>query len=271
MSLSRAIFTWAVVTLFFNQLFPVIKQMQSTYLEGLFYDIFSVGIFQYMAWYVIFVRLLGSSDPVPAARWRDFLVIAALCLLVFLPTTRMIWVAAVGIAIYLWIFNGGDPKLRAAGIVLAALSTQEFWGHVFFNVVALPLLRAETAAVGTMLETARPGTVWQDNVITGPNGFGIMIYTGCSSFHNLSLAMLCWLTVSQFRHQNWQIRDFVIGGVVGGTIILLNIARLFLMAWDIDLFHYWHDGIGAEIFAVGASLTILLISLYGSRSARRLT
>jgi hypothetical protein len=129
--------------------------------------------------------------------------------------------------------------MRAAGIVLAALSVQEFWGHVFFNLVALPLPRAETAVVGMMLETARAGTVWQDNVITGPNGFGIMIYTGCSSFYNPSLAMLCWFTVSRFRNQNWQIRDFMVGSVVGGTIILLNIARLFLMTWDIDLFHYW--------------------------------
>lgn len=39
------------------------------------------------------------------------------------------------------------------------------------------------------------------------------------------------------------------------------------MAWDIDLFRYWHDGIGAAIFGIGASITILLISLYGSRSA----
>jgi hypothetical protein len=57
---------------------------------------------------------------------------------------------------------------------------------------------------------------------------------------------------------------------VGGTIILLNVIRLFLIAWDINLFHYWHDGVGAEIFAIGASLIILLISLYGSRSAKRL-
>ena len=52
-------------------------------------------------------------------------------------------------------------------------------------------------------------------------------------------------------------------------MIFLNVVRLFLMAWDINLFHYWHDGVGAEIFVNGASLTILLISLYGSRSAEQ--
>jgi len=68
------------------------------------------------------------------------------------------------------------------------------------------------------------------------------------------------------RRQDWQSRDLLIGGVVGATMILFNLARLCLMAWSDDLFHYWHDGIGSEIFAVGAWLTVLSISLYGSRS-----
>jgi hypothetical protein len=54
-------------------------------------------------------------------------------------------------------------------------------------------------------------------------------------------------------------------------MILFNVARLCLMGWNVDLFHYWHDGIGAEIFAIGASLTILSISLYGASPVRRPT
>jgi hypothetical protein len=84
--------------------------------------------------------------------------------------SRAIWVAAAGIAIYLFIFNGGDLQLRAAATVLAGLSVQEYWGHIFFNLVAFPLLNAETAAVGTLLAAVRPGTGWQDNMITGPFG-----------------------------------------------------------------------------------------------------
>jgi exosortase/archaeosortase family protein len=244
--------------------------MPAVSLEALVSDFLAVGIFQYLAWYVVF-RLLGSSDRAPAARSRDFLVIAALCIPVFLPTSKMVWVAATGIAAYLWLFNRGDPKVRAAGVVLAALSVQELWGHIFFNLVTFPLLRAETAVVGTMLEVARPGTVWHDNAITGPNGYGVVIINSCSSFHNLSLAMLCWLTVSRLRRQDWRVRDYVIGGVIGVTMILFNVVRICLMAWNINLYHYWHDGIGAEMYAIGASLTILLMSLYGARPTRRQT
>jgi exosortase/archaeosortase family protein len=153
--------------------------------------------------------------------------------------------------------------------VLGALSIQELWGHIFFNLVTFPLLRAETAVVGTLMDAIRPGTMWQDNAILAPNGFGIVIISSCSSFHNLSLAMLCWLTLSRLRHQDWRARDFVVGGAIGATMILFNVVRICLMGWDSDLYHYWHDGIGAEMYAIGASLTILLMSLYGSKPAGR--
>jgi hypothetical protein len=79
------------------------------------------------------------------------------------------------------------------------------------------------------------------------------------------------VTVSRLWNQSWRVRDFVTGGAIGVTMILFDVTRLCLMGWNIDLYHFWHDGIGAEIFAIGASLTILLISLYGARPARRLT
>jgi Transmembrane exosortase (Exosortase_EpsH) len=185
------------------------------------------------------------------------------------PVGRAIWVAALGVATLCWRFSGGDRKLRAAGIVFAALSVQELWGRIFFDLFALPLLRAETAVVGTMLRVVRAGTEWRDNVISGPSGHGIVVYDYCSSFHNLSLAALCWLTVRSLRDQSWQARDLVIGCVVGITMILFNVTRLCLMAWDANLYHYWHDGAGVQIFNIGASVTILLMSLYGSRSAGR--
>jgi hypothetical protein len=264
----RDVFIWAAAILFLNQLFGVVKEMPAVSLEALVSDFLAIGIFQYLAWYVVF-RLLISSDLAPEARSRDFLIIAALCLPIFLPTSKMVWVAATGIALYLWLFNQGDPKVRAAGVVLAALSVQELWGHIFFNLVTFPLLRAETAVVGTLLAAARPGTVWHDNAITEPNGFGIVIINSCSSFHNLSLAMLCWLTVSRLRRQDWRVRDLVIGGAIGVTMILFNVVKICLMAWNINLYHYWHDGIGAEMYAIGASLTILLMSLYGASPTRR--
>lgn len=264
----RDVFVWAAVILFLNYLFGIVKQIPAELIEELLTGVGAIGIFQYLAWYVIF-RLLLSSDRLAAARLSDFLIIAAFCLPVFLPTSKTVWVAATGIAIYWWLFNADDAKLRAVGLVLAALAVQELWGHVLFSLVTLPLLRAETAVVGAIMEAIRPGTAWHDNVVTGPSGFGIAIINSCSSFHNLSLALLCWVAVSRLWHQIWRVRDFVFGAAIGVTMILLNVVRLCLMSWDVDFYHFWHDGIGAEMFAVGASLTILLLSLCAASPARR--
>ncbi len=264
----RDLFIWVCAIIFLNQLFSSLKGMPSALLENQLSALGSVGVFQIIAWFATF-RLLALSDPRPVAQLRDYLIAVTLCCLLFIPMSRMIWIAALSVGIFGWLFNRGDPKLRAAGVVLTAISVQEYWGHIFFQLVARPLLRAETAVVGTMLQVVRAGTVWRDNVITGPSGHGIVVYDPCSSFHNLSLAALCWVSVHSFRDQSWQVRDFVIACVVCVTIVLFNVTRLCLMAWDADLYQYWHDGDGAQIFNIGASTTILLISLYGSRSAER--
>ena len=260
----RDLLIWVCAIVFMNQLFGVAKEMSSASLEQLPTDLGAVGVFQLMAWCAIF-RLLASSNPLPIAQSRDILIAVALCCL----STRVIWVTALGVAILCWLFSGGDRKLRAAGIVVAALSVQQLWGRILFALFARPVLRAETAVVGTMLQAVRAGTEWRDNVITGPSGHGIAVYDYCSSFHNLSLAALCWVTVRSLRDQSWQVRDLVIGCAVGMTIVLFNVTRLCLMAWDANLYHYWHNGAGVEIFNIGASTTILLMSLYGSRPAGR--
>ena len=264
----RDIFIWAAVILFLNYLFGTLKEMPAASPAELLTNFGAIGIFQYLAWYVIF-RLLLASDRAPAAHPRDFLVVAALCLPVFLPTSKTVWIAATGIAIYLSLFNAGDLKLRAAGIVLAALSVQELWGHILFNLITMPLLRAETAVVGMLMEAIRPGTAWHDNMVSAPSGFGIVIINSCSSFHNLSLALLCWVTISRMWHLTWRGRDFMFGAVIGVTMILFNVTRICLMSWDPAFYHYWHDGLGAEIFAIGASMTILLLSLCGARRGER--
>ena len=220
----RDVFIWVCAILLLNQLYGVVKELPSPSSKQLLVELGEVGVFQVLAWCAIF-RLLVLSDPRPIAQLRDLFIAVALCCLVFVPSTRMIWVAALGVAIFGWLCNRGDPKLRAAATVLAALSVQELWGRIFFGLFTLPLLRAETAVVGTMLQAIRPQTVWHDNVINGPSGHSIVVYDLCSSFHNLSLAALCWVTVRSLRDRRWQVRDIVTGCVVCITMVAFNMTR----------------------------------------------
>src|SRR5262245_60411765 len=73
----RSIFVWATIILFSNHLLATVKGVVPISFAQLVFSLQSVGIFQYLAWYVI-LRLLGSSDPIPVARWQDFLITVAL-------------------------------------------------------------------------------------------------------------------------------------------------------------------------------------------------
>ena len=266
----RDLFLWVCAILFFNQMLAAVGELQSASPWRLLSDLADSSFFQIMAWYAIF-RLLAASPSKQPAQISDILLALALCLPLFLPTTRTMKVLALGAAMFCWIRGRDDPKLRSAGIVLGALAIQEYWGHIVFDLFALPLLRAETAVVGTLVQAMRAGTVWQGNVITAPSGFSVIVYSACSSFHNLSLAMLCWVTVSRLRNQSWRNRDLLTACVIGAAMIACNVARICLMAWSPDLYEYWHNGPGAQIFAVGASAMVLALSLYGSRPAERAT
>jgi hypothetical protein len=260
----RDIFLWATAILFCNYLLGATANTSWHSPSKLLSDLAALGVFQIIAWYAVF-RLLAASDAAQVGDRRDFLVAIILCLLVFLPTSRMIWVAVLGLATYVRLTGSNDRNLRAAAVVLAALAVQQFWVHIVFDLAAVPLLRAETAAVGTVLTAARPGTLWHDNIITGPGGFGIVLYSGCSSFYNLSTALLCWVTLRSLDSIDWRPRDLAHAAIVGATMIVLNFARLCIMGLNLDLYHYWHDGVGSEIFQVGGSVIILLLSLYCAR------
>ena len=131
--------------------------------------------------------------------------------------------------------------------------------------IASPLLRAETAVVGTILQTVQSGAYWQNNMINAKSGWGLVIYPSCSSFHNVSLALLCWVTISRLASNSWHGRDYAIAGVIAAVMISMNMTRLLLMAVDKSLYHYWHDGAGSQIFVITASLFVLLASLFAVR------
>jgi hypothetical protein len=118
----RYVVLWSLIIIFANQLIEAVRPITTTPTLSMLSGFWSVTVFQYIAWYTIFYRL-SSSDSVKVANWRHILSITVICLFVFLPA-KGIWVAGTGIAVFCLISNRNDLKMRAAGVVLAALSVQ---------------------------------------------------------------------------------------------------------------------------------------------------
>ncbi|RFB76529.1 hypothetical protein [Methylovirgula sp. 4M-Z18] len=255
------IFLWTSSIIFSNFVLHLLIDPRVEAFSDRFFNVASASFFQYLAWVGVF-RLLIRADRNGQANVRDFVASILFCAVLFLPTNRMIWLASSGLAVYMWVFASGDRYIRGAGVVLGALSVQAFWGHVLFNLLAPLLLNAEAAVIGTLLAVGRSDITWNDNVITNADGDGIIIYSGCSSFHNLSLALLCWIAFTRFTHPAWQRGDAIKGAIIAGALILLNWARLYLMASNRGSFHFWHDGVGAQVFETGTGAIVLVLSAW---------
>jgi hypothetical protein len=135
----------------------------------------------------------------------------------------------------------GDRKLPA-GDRPCCNSTQEYWG---------PLISSPSTASrgdGRCRDSA-PSHRGRNRVVgQGHNrAFRFMCHRlcSCSSFHNPSFATVYWSTVSRLRYQNWRSRDFVTGCAIGLTMIARNVKGLCLIAWNPELYEYWHGGFGA--------------------------
>ncbi len=228
----------------------------------------SVSIFQYLGWYAVF-RLLWYSAPARAASGIEIAFVIALFLVDLLPGYRVLWLAATTSTAFLLITAGDDAKTRAAATVLAALAAQGLWGPVLFNLLSVPLLNADAAIVGVALEATQNGIAWHGNVIELGNDKSLEVYNACSSFHNISLAMLCWVTLTKLERPNWVRTDFLVGAFACVMMILFNACRLYLMARNFDAFEYWHTGTGAEIFAVTASIAMVAITRWGASIGSR--
>jgi hypothetical protein len=220
------------------------------------------GVFQILAWWAVFSLLGRETSGAPATR-QDFVVVGSLCIINMMPAERTIWIAATLVAVYIHLTSMKGSNARAAATVLLALCIQTLWGPAVFSFFAPDLLQADAAIVGTALDVTQSGFTWHANIIA-TEGHSVELFNGCSSFHNISLAVLCWVTQTKLKRPAWIATDFLFGAAACVAMIALNATRIYLMALSFEGYEYWHNGNGAVIFEVGASLTIMLISLWGS-------
>ena len=122
-----------------------------------------------------------------------------------------------------------DPLSAPLRLCCWRCALRRFGDRYSFRFFALDLLRGDAILVGTLLDATRSGYTWHDNIIE-TQGHGIEIYGNCSSFHNVSLSILCWVTLTKLSRPNWISSDFIFGAAVCVVMIALNVARLYVAA-----------------------------------------
>jgi hypothetical protein len=258
----RELCLWVVFVLCANRLLSM-ETAPASVSDALATWLTQNSVFHLIGWYAV-VSLLRHASLRERSRWWEVALALGLCAVNLWSSQHLVWLSATAVSLYLWVTGASDARIKAAAAVLFALSLNGLWAPLFFQVFALPLLIADAALVGGTLALFYEGAGWQGTIVAVSSEHRILLYGGCSSFHNVSLGLLCWVSLTMLARPNWVRGDAAVASIVVGAVVVLNTARLFLTALSVENHRYWHEGAGAEVYAGATTFCVLAISLWGS-------
>jgi hypothetical protein len=121
--------------------------------------------------------------------------------------------------------------------------------------------------VGWLVGTPRSG-----NAIQLADGSGYLwIAPACSSLANVSLAILCWVTVSKGVGRSGSLRDVGWVALACAAVVAINVTRISLIGFYPAYFDLLHGPVGATVaswLTLGITVTICLLAVRRDLPAR---
>jgi hypothetical protein len=195
--------------------------------------------------------MMGRREQ-PVTR-TDLAVGAVAFVLIALPMGGLSWIAVGGLALYVLRSTQGDLPMRRGALILLATTVPMFWSRLLFQLFANFILDVDASLVGWLLGAARTG-----NMVRFANDSGyLVIMPQCSSLANMSLAFLCWVTVSEVAGHRRALGDLGWCLLACGSVLAVNVARLSAMGISLQHYEAIHGQIGNSI----TDATILALTL----------
>jgi hypothetical protein len=190
----------------------------------------------------------------------DLALGAGVVLLVILPTGPLSWIAVTVLSLYILGFTDKAISRRGA-LILLATTVPMLWSRVLFHLFSNLILGVDTSLVGWLLGTHRSG-----NLVEFADGSGqLVILSACSSLGNVSLAALCWVTLSQLVSHRKSIYNHLWCFLVCALVVVANVTRITIFGlsqWHYATFHSpWADA-GANVIIL---CLIVGVSVLGVR------
>jgi hypothetical protein len=193
---------------------------------------------------------LVYRDRTIGVRSREIAIGLGIVFLVALPIGPLSWFAVTALSLYI-IFTTNVASSRRGAVILLAATVPMLWSRLLFQFFANVILQIDASLVGWMLGTHRAG-----NVVGFADGSGaLVILPACSSLANVSLAFLCWATVSQLVAHKNSAYDVLWCLMACISVVAVNVTRMGiegLSQWHYATFHSaWGDAV--------SNITILIL------------
>jgi hypothetical protein len=194
-------------------------------------------------------------------RSADLAVAAVFLILVSLPIFALSWVAVAGLSLYILLFANGQSERTHGALILLALTVPMLWSRLLFQFFAKPILDIDATLIASILGTDRVG-----NMVGFADSSGYMVVLpACSSLANMSLAFLCWVSITQWARHRWSAVDLLWASLACASIIAVNVTRICLMG----LSHAHYAAIHSETGDLVSNLVMLILmvgfSVLGAR------
>ena len=221
---------------------------------------FGTSVIVWIACYVgISFIFRDRSDSIQQS---DLAVGLPVLAIIALPVGGLSWFGVTALALYIILCtNRSSPRQRGA-IILLATAFSMLWSRLLFAFLCKPILDIDATLTAWLKGTPRVGNM----VRFADNSGYLVIFPGCSSFGNVSLAFLTFVLVSQSVGHRWSVRDIFWCLLACASVILVNVSRLSIMATDINQFAAVHNQWGN---AVANLVILILIVSVSALSVRR--
>jgi hypothetical protein len=206
----------------------------------------------------VVLRDLGTDRVL---RWWDFVAIIGATIASFYPSplSRAIAMTCLGL---LFVVRS-DKRIASLGQLCIGLVWIDFWGAQVLTLISQWLLPLETAFAYLPLTVF--GSFSLDGVtITNSTGFDIEVIEPCSAFHNTITTAFIWLSLIKIQRLDLHFKHYVILAIGLTLVVLLNTARIGVMAVSESEYLFWHTGPGlwiVKFVMLGAVLGLFYFGL----------
>ncbi|MGV8854210.1 MAG: hypothetical protein ACOH2L_06155 [Devosia sp.] len=221
---------------------------------------FGISLFVWLG--IALGLLLVSRSPLPRANGGDWALISAAGLAVLLPVPELSWLAYTGLVLCLLVRSAPGSGLRRGATILLAVTIPMFWARIVMSLFNDTILAVDATLAAWVVGSERNG-----NIVPFADGSGAMwIAPSCSSFTNISLAILAFVGLVNVTSGRWSPAKLGLGVLTCVLVVLVNVTRISLIGYYPDHFELIHGQVGASI---AGWLTTLLIVATGWLAVRR--
>jgi hypothetical protein len=224
----------------------------------------AVGTFDISA-IVVVACVTGISlilaDKTGGVHLADLAVAMVVLLIIALPIGAMSWLAVTMLSLYVLLFTQATESQHRGAVILLAATVPMLWSRLLFDLFASFILAVDASLVGWMLGTHRNGNMVEFADHSGT----LVVFPSCSSLANVSLALLCWVTISAAVRHEWRAQDIFWCLLACSSVIAVNVIRISLMGLTSAHYHMLHTPLAEIALNIIILVLIVAISILGVR------